>query len=260
MLLNHHPELVVYLNLSYNSFWNRYSPANKQLCNHLLDLLQFFEYYHKLLNYFLLVDQKRFFHHNIIIFYFFSWKIISVCNLFFVVHFQMKKWSVYLLLENLDQLRNTNVDLLFLLILFWYLFQLVNILNFICPLLYSSNIWRYITDFNCSKNFALSSVDKVTTRTQSFASVIENAVVWTTALLATITQLPDQFRSRVILQLIKRISRVLQKLLTYFNGTIISTFFVSLSPVWPVSLNESVTLASVKSVTSPLSTGSSFLQ
>ena len=160
-----------------------------------------------------------------------------------MLHSQMKKRRVYLLLENLDQLRNLNVDLLFLLILLWYLFQLVNILSFICPLLYSSNIWRYIAGFNCSRDFALSSVYKVTTRTQSFVSVIENAVVWTTALLATIPQLPDQFRSRVISQLIKRISRVLQKLLTYFTGTIISTFFVSLSPVWPVSLNESVTLA-----------------
>ena len=31
---------------SYNSFWNNYSPENKQLCSHLLDLLQFFECYH----------------------------------------------------------------------------------------------------------------------------------------------------------------------------------------------------------------------
>ena len=53
-------------------------------------------------------------------------------------------------------------------------------------------------------------------------------------------------------QLIKGISSVLQKLLSYFNGTIISTFFVRLSPALPVIfsliLNESViALVSVKS-------------
>ena len=62
---------------SYNSFWNNYSPANNQLCNHLHDLLQFFEYYHMLLNQLLLVDWKSLSINHNIIFYFYSWKIIS---------------------------------------------------------------------------------------------------------------------------------------------------------------------------------------
>ena len=39
---------------------------------------------------------------------------------------------------------------------------------------------------------------------------------------------------RLISQLIYGISRVLQKLLKYFNGSIISTFFVTSSPLEPV--------------------------
>ena len=39
-------------------------------------------------------------------------------------------------------------------------------------------------------------------------------------------QFSDQVRIRLILKLIKGISRVLQKLLKYFNGTGISTFIV----------------------------------
>ena len=74
-------------------------------------------------------------------------------------------------------------------------------------------------------------------------------------LVATITQFSDQFRSRVISQLIKGISRLLQRLLRYFNGTNFSTFFVPLSPVnIYLILNESVVLASVKLVISPSST------
>ena len=38
-----------------------YSPATYQLCNHPLDLLQFFECYHMYLYYFYLADQKSFF-------------------------------------------------------------------------------------------------------------------------------------------------------------------------------------------------------
>ena len=47
-------------------------------------------------------------------------------------------------------------------------------------------------------------------------SVIKTVVPWS-AFLATTTHLLYQFRSRLILQLIKDISRVLQKLLRYFN-------------------------------------------
>ena len=68
------------------------------------------------------------------------------------------------------------------------------------------------------------------------------------------------------------ISRVLQKLLRYFSGTIISTStlpailpLLLLAAVWPVilvlKLNESVALAPSKSVISPsLSTAGIFLQ
>ena len=62
----------------------------------------------------------------------------------------------------------------------------------------------------------------------------------------------DQFRSRLISQSFKDIS-VRQKLLRYFNGTIIWTFFVPLTPVWPVTfaliLNASaIELATEKSI------------
>ena len=50
-----------------------------------------------------------------------------------------------------------------------------------------------------------------------------------------IIQSSDQVRMRLISQLIKGISRVLQKLLKYFNGTDISTSVVlPAAPVFPV--------------------------
>ena len=52
-----------------------------------------------------------------------------------------------------------------------------------------------------------------------------------------ITQVDDYFKMRLISQLINNISRVLLKLLKYFNGTIISTSFVLPSAgVLPVML------------------------
>ena len=78
---------------------------------------------------------------------------------------------------------------------------------------------------------------------------------------AAITQFLDQSiktsRSRLILQSIKDVSRILQKLLTYFNGTIIATSFMSLAFVCPVMfsliLNKSVIeLATVKLKTAPV--------
>ena len=80
----------------------------------------------------------------------------------------------------------------------------------------------------------------------------ENLVPWS-ALLATKGQFLDQFRSRLISQLIESISRVLQKLLRYFNGTIILTSVLPLSPVLPVTfsfiLNKSVVaLSALKAV------------
>ena len=49
--------------------------------------------------------------------------------------------------------------------------------------------------------------------------------------LAIVKQFVDQVRIKLISQLINGISRVLQKLLRYFNGTIISTSFVPSFPV-----------------------------
>ena len=59
-----------------------------------------------------------------------------------------------------------------------------------------------------------------------------------------ITQVDDYIKIRLNLQLIKGISRVFQKLLKYFSGTIISTSFsLSLLGVFPVifilDLNDS---------------------
>ena len=71
------------------------------------------------------------------------------------------------------------------------------------------------------------------------------------------TKFADQVKIRLTSQLIKGISRVLQKLLKYFNGTIISTLFISpSSSYWPVNfvlkLNQSVALAPLKLTISPL--------
>ena len=58
-----------------------------------------------------------------------------------------------------------------------------------------------------------------------------------------ITQFADQVKIRLISQLINDISRFLQKLLKFFNGTIILTAFVTLFPVESVIffyLNEAL--------------------
>ena len=70
------------------------------------------------------------------------------------------------------------------------------------------------------------------------------------------TQFADHVKISPTSQLIKGISRVLQKLLKYFDGTIISTLFIlPSSSVWPVifvlKLNESVVLAPLKSTMLP---------
>ena len=66
------------------------------------------------------------------------------------------------------------------------------------------------------------------------------------------TQFADHVKISSTSQLIKGISKVVQKLLKYFNGTIISTSCIlPSSQVWPVifvlKLNESVALAPLKS-------------
>ena len=76
---------------------------------------------------------------------------------------------------------------------------------------------------------------------QSFVSVILNLV---SAVAEEITQDSDHVKIRLTSQLINGISRVLQKLLKYFNGTIISTSFVlPAAGVFPVvfilDLNDS---------------------
>ena len=88
--------------------------------------------------------------------------------------------------------------------------------------------------FNCSSRSALSWVDKVTTGTSSFVSVILNFVF---PVAVEITQFSDQVKMRLISQLINGISGVLQKLLKYFKGTAISTSFVfPAAGVFPVIL------------------------
>ena len=69
---------------------------------------------------------------------------------------------------------------------------------------------------------------------QSFVSVIANVP---SSLKLVIKQCLDHFKIRLTSQLINGISRVLQKLLKYFNGTIISASFVlPLLGVFPVIL------------------------
>ena len=69
-------------------------------------------------------------------------------------------------------------------------------------------------------------------------------------LVAIRAQLDDHVKIRLTSQLIKGISKVLEKLLKYFNGTNISTSFVPSFSVRPVifalNLNESVVLPSAK--------------
>ena len=76
-------------------------------------------------------------------------------------------------------------------------------------------------------------------------------------MLYTITKFADKIKIRLTLQLIKDISRALQKLLQYFNGNIISTLFISpsssiLPAISYLKLNESVALAPLKSTIAPL--------
>ena len=78
--------------------------------------------------------------------------------------------------------------------------------------------------FNSYNELLLSLLDKVTTGIQIFVPVIAKVVI---LFPSEIAQLVDQVRVRLILQLIKGISRVIQKLLKYFNGTAISAFTIS---------------------------------
>ena len=75
-----------------------------------------------------------------------------------------------------------------------------------------------LIDIYFSKLFSI--VDKgESIGTQSFVSVITKDLSLFTS---TVIKVDDQVRKRLISQLIKVISRVLQNLLKYFNGTAIS--------------------------------------
>ena len=117
------------------------------------------------LNYFLLTNWRNFFHlsFNIKIFHFHKWKIILL-----VIFWPSSSSSLYdktnslFTLWKLQSIQKAKYS-------FWacvfpklYLFQLIVLLN---------------PDFNCSNNFLLSWVDKVTTGTYSFVSAILNLVL-----------------------------------------------------------------------------------
>ena len=99
-----------------------------------------------------------------------------------------------------------------------YLFQFTVVLN---------------PDFSCSKSFFF---DKVTTGAYNFVFIIRNVAdvgevspyVSVIALLSklVITQFLLQVKTNSISQFISGISEVPQKLLKYFSGTTILTFFV----------------------------------
>ena len=74
-------------------------------------------------------------------------------------------------------------------------------------------------DFNSFDRFALSQIDKDSTGTQSFVFVIANVLA---PVELVIKQFTAQVKMRQIYK-INSISRVLQKLLKYFNTTSIST-------------------------------------
>ena len=86
-------------------------------------------------------------------------------------------------------------------------------------------------------------------------SVISHVDTSQSIALAIIKQFSDQVRVRIISQLINSSPRGLQKLLRYFNGTIIPISFVSSFHVWPVifclNLNEALLLSSKKSIITP---------
>ena len=73
----------------------------------------------------------------------------------------------------------------------------------------------------------LTSIEKVTTETQSFILVIGNVVAW--SMVLGFVKMCRLCQIRLILQLNKSALRVLQKLLRFFNCAIISTSFVALS-------------------------------
>ena len=107
-------------------------------------------------------------------------------------------------------------------------------------------------DFN---SFALSWADKVTTGKYSFVSVIGNVVVFVSLDVFCInTYFSEQVNMGLIAQLDKGISRVFQRLLIHFDGTVISTSFLPLAAsvllvIFYSNLDKALSLAADKSVT-----------
>ena len=114
-------------------------PAKNQLCNHLFDLLQIFQYYQLLLTGW----SKTFCPLIIALWYLFLHSEDDIVyNLFAGLYFQIVKQRVYLFFQNMDQLSTLNIAFVFpLIFLIDVLFQLIVILK---------------PDFNCSSSFVLS--------------------------------------------------------------------------------------------------------
>ena len=66
---------------------------------------------------------------------------------------------------------------------------------------------------------------------KSFVSVIANILDYLAAVLDGLKEFSDKLRTRLTSESVNGISRVLQKLLTYFNCIIISTSSVPAQPV-----------------------------
>ena len=76
-----------------------------------------------------LTGWSKSFYHYIKIIYFCSPKIVSFVTFFFLLHLQMIKQKVYLLLANLVQLTNLTIDLVFYLFYWLTFFQLIVLLK-----------------------------------------------------------------------------------------------------------------------------------
>ena len=126
---------------------------------------------------------------------------------------------------------------------YWYLFQLILHLHL---------------NFNCCNSFALSLIDKVITGIKNFVSVVASVVSWFATVSNDRTQFADKSRIRSISQLISGFSRVLEKLLKYFNY-IYSNIYSSIYSNISLNLNESKASLPTKSTITPalFKTGSS---
>ena len=106
----------------------------------------------------------------------------------------------------------------------------------------------------------LDKVAKVTIGTEIFVSVIANVVCWFGVAL-DLTQFKYQVGMTLILQLFNGISRVFQKLLKYFNATIIWTVFGPSFPVEPIifclNLNEALLQGKLATLPASVIAGSS---